>query len=231
MWDAQVEALSDRYRVIAPDLPGFGQSRADQPFTIDSQADDLNALLKALGATPCILCGLSMGGYIALAFARKYPSDLRALALIDTRAEADTPQAKESRDKTIDVVRAQGSAAVAQQMIGKLIAEHTVQHRQDIAHRLRHMMESQPPATIENALVALRDREDYTDDLSAIRVPTLILVGEHDAITPPAVSQAMSKLIRHPTLVVVKHAGHMAPMEQADDVTTVMRRFFEQAAK
>jgi 3-oxoadipate enol-lactonase len=231
MWEAQVEALSDRYRVIAPDLRGFGQSQSDEPFTIASQADDLHSLLKDLGALPCALCGLSMGGYIALAFARSYSSDLKALALIDTRAEGDTEQGKQNRDKMIKLVREQGARAVADQMLPKLIAEQTAQHRQDIAHKLRHIMESQSPRTIENALAALRDRDDYTRDLPGIRVPTLVLVGEHDAITPPSISEAMSKLIRHPTLVIIQRAGHMAPMEQPEDVTTVMRRFLEPATR
>jgi pimeloyl-ACP methyl ester carboxylesterase len=231
MWEAQIEALSDRHRVIAPDLRGFGQSKSDGPFTIASQADDLHALLKATEALPCAFCGLSMGGYVALAFARSYSSDLKALALIDTRSESDTPQGKENRAKMMQLVREHGAKAVADQMLPKLIAEQTAQHRQDIVHKLRHMMESQSPGTIENALVAMRDREDYTHDLSGIRVPTLILVGEHDAITPPPVSESMSKLIRHPTLVIIKRAGHMAPMEQPDDVTTAMRRFLEQASR
>src|SRR6266542_306071 len=113
MWEAQLDALSDRYRVIAPDLRGFGQSISTEPFTIASQADDVHALLKELGALPCVLAGLSMGGYIALAFSRKYASDLRALTLIDTRSEGDTPQGKENRNKMIQLVRDNGSKAVA----------------------------------------------------------------------------------------------------------------------
>jgi pimeloyl-ACP methyl ester carboxylesterase len=231
MWDAQLESLSDRYRVIAPDLRGFGHSKSDTPFTIASLADDLHALLKQLAALPCVLCGLSMGGYVSLAFARNYSSDLKALGLIDTRAEGDTPQGKESRAKMIALVREKGAKAVAEQMIGKLLSEQTAQRRQDVVHKLRHMMESQSPQTIEHALAAMRDRDDYTPELPGIRVPTLILVGEQDAITPPAVSESMAKLIRQPTLVVIKQAGHMAPMEQPDDVTTAMRRFLEQVSK
>jgi pimeloyl-ACP methyl ester carboxylesterase len=174
-----------------------------------------------------VLFGLSMGGYIALAFVRRYQSDLKALGLIDTRAEGDTPEGKDKRNAMIRLVRDAGSKAVAEQMFPKLIAEHTVQHRQDIAHKLRHIMESQTPRTIENALVALRDREDQTQHLPGVRVPTLIVVGEHDAITPPASSEAMTKQIRHPSLVIVKKAGHMSPMEQPEDVTTAMRRFLE----
>jgi 3-oxoadipate enol-lactonase len=227
MWEAQVEALSDRYRVIAPDLRGFGQSISNDPFTIASQADDLHALLKELGALDCVLAGLSMGGYIALAFVKNYASDLRGLALIDTRAEGDTQQGKEGRNKMIGLVREKGAKAIADEMLPKLLAESTQKHRQDIVHKLRRIIESQTPKTIENALVAMRDREDYTSILPGISVSTLILVGEHDSLTPPAMSEAMNKLIRHPTMVVIRNAGHMSPMEQPDDVTTTMRRFLE----
>jgi pimeloyl-ACP methyl ester carboxylesterase len=227
IWDAQAEDLSDRYRVIAPDLRGFGQTRSETPFTIASLADDLHSFLKELGALPCIFGGLSMGGYVALAYARKYPADLRALMLIDTRAEADTPQGREGRGKMIQLVREHGSKAVADEMFPKMMFDETAKHRQDIAHKLRRIMESQSPKTIEHALVALREREDQIANLPNISVPTLIVVGEHDAITPPAMSETMNKAVRHPTMVVIKRAGHMSPMEQADDVTKAIRRFVE----
>jgi pimeloyl-ACP methyl ester carboxylesterase len=227
IWESQLESLGDRYRVIAPDLPGFGQSVCSEPFTIESLADDLHALLRAIGALPAILAGLSMGGYVALAFARKYPADLRALGLIDTRAEADMPAARQARDQMIELLRTHGAKAVAEQMFPRMLAEQTVRGRQDIGHRLRRIMESQSPRTIEHALLAMRDRPDYTSTLASIAMPTLIIVGEHDVITPPAVAEAMSKQIRNPTLVVIRRAGHLAPMEQPEDVTTALRRFAE----
>jgi pimeloyl-ACP methyl ester carboxylesterase len=231
IWEAQVEALSDRYRVIAPDLRGFGQSSSNDPFTIESLADDLHALLKEIGALPAVLAGLSMGGYVALAFAKKYPRDLRGLALIDTRAEGDTEQGKQNRNKMIQLVREKGAKAVADDMFPEMIADDTVKHRQDVAHKLRRIMESQSRKTIENALVAMRDRPDFTSELHNIPVPTLILVGEHDAITPPGLSEAMSKLIRHPTLTTIRRSGHMSPMEQPEDVTTALRRFLESLSR
>jgi pimeloyl-ACP methyl ester carboxylesterase len=227
IWDAQVEALSDRYRVIAPDLRGFGQSVSSEPFTIASLADDVHALLGSIDALPCMLAGLSMGGYVALAFAKKCPGDLRAVALIDTRAEADAPAAKEARNKMIELARTKGTKAVASEMFPKMISEQTAAHRQDVAHRLRTIMESQSPKTAEHALLAMRERADYTDDLPSIPVPVLILVGEQDAITPPAAAESMSKRIRQTTLVVIPDAGHMSPMEQPREVTAALRTFAE----
>src|SRR3954468_9117156 len=120
VWEAQAADLSNRFRVITPDLRGFGQSKSDTPFTMESMADDVHALLKEIGALPAVLGGLSMGGYVALAFAKKYPSDLRGLLMIDTRAEADTSEAKEKRNKMIQLVRDKGSKAVSDEMLPKM---------------------------------------------------------------------------------------------------------------
>src|SRR5437870_4244544 len=110
VWAKQRAALADQCRVITPDLRGFGKSTSDQPFSIESQADDVHAWLKQIGALPGVLGGLSMGGYVALACAKKYPADLRGLILIDTKADADTPDGKQAREKMIDLVRQKGSA-------------------------------------------------------------------------------------------------------------------------
>ncbi len=227
IFQAQVEALSDRYRVIAPDLRGFGASASTAPFTMVSLADDLHGLLKELGGMPCVLGGLSMGGYVALAFAKRYPSDIRGLALIDTRAEGDSSTGREGRNKMIQLVRDKGARAVAAEMFPKMLAEQTRVNHPEIAQYLLQIMESQPPLAIEHALAAMRDREDHTNDLPSIPVPVLVAVGEQDAITPPAVAQAMSKALRNPTLAIIPAAGHLSPMEQPEDVTTALRRFAE----
>lgn len=230
MWQNQVDALSDRYRVIAPDLRGFGRSLSDEPFTIASLADDLRLLLKELGALPCILGGLSMGGYVALAFARKYASDLRGLMLIDTKAEADVPAARENRNRMIEQVRTSGTEAVADQMLSRLLCPQTIQQQKELTQKVRQIMLSQSPQTIQNALAALRDREDYTQDLPMIRVPTLLIYGEHDIVTPPTVGQQMAGLLPNPTFVTIRGAGHLAPMEQPHDLNTAIRRFAEAVA-
>ena len=225
VWKSQRDALSKGNRVITPDLRGFGKSPSADAFTMESIADDVHALLADLGALPLILGGLSMGGYAALAYAKKYPTDLRGLVLIDTRAEADTPEGREARDKMVEVVRTKGSKAVAEAMMGKMLAPDTPGRKPDVARELRTIMESQPPRTIENALAAMRDRPDFRKDLPSIAVPTLIVVGESDAITPPAMAETLNKNIPNSQLVVIKNAGHMTPMEQPDQVNTAIRDF------
>ena len=230
VWTAQRDAMGKDRRVITPDLRGFGRSPSVDAFTMESIADDLHALLADLGALPVILGGLSMGGYAALAYARKYPADLAGLLLIDTRAEADTPEAREARQKMIDAVRARGSVAAAEMMMPKMLAPETPSKQPDVARELRTIMESQPPRTIENALIALRDRPDFRKDLASIAVPALILVGEADAITPPAMAETLNKNIANSHLVMVTNAGHMTPMEQPDQVNAAIRDFVAKLA-
>jgi pimeloyl-ACP methyl ester carboxylesterase len=225
VWKAQRDALSKTHRVITPDLRGFGKSPSADAFTMESVADDVHALLSDLGMLPVILGGLSMGGYAALAYAKKYPTDLKGLILVDTRAEADTPDGRQGRDKMIESVRAKGSPAAAEAMMPKMLAPDTPTKMPDVARELRTIMEAQPPRTIENALVALRDRPDFCKDLPSIAVPTLILVGEADAITPPAMAETLNKNIPSSQLVVIKNAGHMTPMEQPEQVNRAIRDF------
>jgi pimeloyl-ACP methyl ester carboxylesterase len=228
VWEAQLADLSRDVRVIAPDLRGFGKSKFAGEFTLEELADDVHALLADIDARPAVIGGLSMGGYVALAHAKKYPTDFRGLVLIDTKAEGDTTEGKQGRDKMIALVREKGSTAVADQMMPKMLAPDADKHRPDVARQLRSIMEACPPLTIAHALAAMRDRPDRVCDLPSIPVPTLIVVGEHDAITPPAQAQAMAKGIPNAQLVTVRGSGHMSPMEQPQQVNDALRKFVKQ---
>jgi pimeloyl-ACP methyl ester carboxylesterase len=194
---------------------------------MESQADDIHALLAGMGALPCVLGGLSMGGYVAFAFARKYARDLRGLILVDTRAEADTAEGKAGRQKMIDLVRASGSAAIADQMMPKMLHADAAQKRPQLVQSLHAIMTACPPETIENALAAMRDRPHQVAALATISTPTLVVVGEGDAITPVSMAQTMHKGIAGSRLAVIQGAGHMAPMEQPSQVNQAIRQFIQ----
>ena len=225
IWAKQREALAQRFRVITPDLRGFGKSASSASFSLADLADDIHALLVELKALPAVLGGLSMGGYVALEYAKKYPSDLRGLILIDTKAEGDTPEGKQARDKMIQLVREKGSAAVAEQMMPKMLAPDAEKSGPAVARELRSIMEMAPPKTIEHALAAMRERPDHSSNLPSIAVPTLIIVGDSDAITPPKMSEAMHKAIPNSKLVLIQGAGHMTPMEQPEQVNRAIADF------
>lgn len=225
MWSAQLEPLAQNARVIAPDFRGFGQSPPAGPFTLEELADDIHALARQLHLPKFVLAGLSMGGYVSLAYVKKYPDTLRALILVDTQAGADTPEAKQNRDRLIAAAREHGAKPIADAMQQKMIPESTAKNRPQVVRDLRQMMDNANPQTLAYALTAMRDRPDHTATLATITVPTLILVGDQDAITPPDVAKKMQEKIPGAQLKIITGAGHMSPMEQPAQVNTALTDF------
>jgi pimeloyl-ACP methyl ester carboxylesterase len=227
MWAGQLDELSSRYRVMAPDFPGFGKSADAGPFTVPSLAQTIRAFIQkaAPNSGKFVLGGLSMGGYVAMNYARQFPDDLRGLILADTKDAADNAEQRENRNRMIEVARGKGSRAVTDMMIGKMLSTDTESRRPAIAKALRDIMESCPAATIERALIALRDRPDMTQELAKIKTPTLIIVGDGDAITPPEVARGMQNKIAGSQLAVIAGAGHMSAMEQPQQVSGVIGSF------
>jgi 3-oxoadipate enol-lactonase len=225
MWAAQLDTLPVTHRVVTPDFRGFGQSPPAGPFTLDHLADDVHALAQQLRLSRFVLAGLSMGGYVALAYAKKYPDTLRALILLDTQAAADTPESRQNRDRLIAAAREHGPKPVADAMLQKMIPESTAKNRPQVVRDLRQMMDGANPESMANALAAMRDRPDHTSTLSTIQVPTLIVVGDQDAITPPEVAKKMQEKIPNAQLKIITGAGHMTPMEQPEQVNTTLTDF------
>ncbi|HWE02187.1 MAG TPA: alpha/beta fold hydrolase [Tepidisphaeraceae bacterium] len=231
VWNDQIGELSSRRRVIAPDFRGFGQSPPGGPFTVASLAQDVRELLRSLDALPCVLAGISMGGYTAMNFARQFPADLSGLILVDTKDAADNAEQRENRDRMIEVARSKGSAAIADLMIGKLLSADTAAHRPAQVKTLRKIIEACPALTIEHALAALRDRPDMTGELPKIATPTLIVVGDADEITPIEMATGMHKRIAGSQLAIIPGAGHMSPMEQPSLVNRALRQFLDGMAQ
>jgi 3-oxoadipate enol-lactonase len=226
MWREQIDAL-DGFRRIAPDLRGMGQSDApDLGYSMEIYAADLAALLDALGVDEVILCGLSMGGYIGFEFLRKWRNRVRALVLMDTKAEADTPEGRRGRDAAAATARERGSAAVADAMLSKVLAPGTLTEHPEIAERVRTLMASTPVAGVVGALAAMRDRIGSETLLPTLAgLPTLVLVGEADGLTPPDQARAMAQAIPGAQLVLIPRAAHLPPMEQPAATTKALREF------
>jgi pimeloyl-ACP methyl ester carboxylesterase len=225
MWSGVARLLSDRHRVLKLDLPGRGATPAAENATIDAYADFVEAVVRE-AREPVGLAGFSMGGYVALALMKRRPSEVRALALVDTRAGADDEAGRSRRDEAIAKVGAEGVAPIADAMMGKLIAPSSAT-KSDLVERVRRIMLRQSPDTVAADLAAMRDRPDSSDSLGALGVPTLVLVGEHDVLTPPADAQAMVDAIPGARLVTVAQAGHLTPVEQPKAVARALSEFFE----
>ncbi|HEY7369704.1 MAG TPA: alpha/beta fold hydrolase [Thermoanaerobaculia bacterium] len=223
MWSGVGRLLSTRFRVIKPDLPGRGDNPQSGAPSLDAYAEFVSALLSQLPGKVG-LAGFSMGGYVALALLRRR-APIAALALVDTRATADDAAGRAAREDAIATVQAKGVAAIAEAMTPKLLSADGLRSR-DLAERVRRLIERQPPETVIADLQAMRDRPDSTDLLPAVDVPTLVLVGEADALTPPAASEAMSAAIPGARLVRIPGAGHLTPMERPRAVAEALGEFF-----
>ncbi len=227
MWEPQLQGLADIAHVLAPDLRGHGESQAvPGPYSVDLFADDLAAFLDALGIhQKIVLCGLSMGGYIAFAFYRKYAARLAGLILTATRAAADTPQARLARDQSAELARQQGVNAIVDAMLPKLLAPVTYQTRPELVEQARQIMSAISLEALLGDLVALKERPDSTPTLAEIHIPTLLLPGAQDQIIPLQEAQAMHAAIRGSVLEVIPHAGHLPNLENPAAFNAAVRLF------
>lgn len=214
LWAPQMGAFVDRCRCIAVDLSGFGESTRTGDASMDSYADDVACILDSLAIPHAVICGLSMGGYVAFAFWRRHRSRVRALILADTRATPDTPDAAEKRRELIALARAQGSTAVADRQIGGMVGKSTRDKNSGIVDTVYRMLEAQPVDAITSALEALIARPDSTPTLATIDVPTLIVVGEEDVLTPVKDARAMHAGIAGSRLEILAGAGHLTSLER-----------------
>ena len=226
MWDAQVEALRATHRVVRFDARGFGGSAAGEgPLTMERIADDGALLLDHLGIEKAVVGGCSMGGYAAFAFVRRHPQRLAGLVLQDTRAGADTAEAKANRATLAAKVLAEGAGAAVEAFLPKLVGETTHRERPDVVAGLRERILATAPRAIANALHGLAARADSRETLPTIAVPALVLVGAEDVLTPPSEAATMAAAIPRARLDVIPGAGHLANLESPTAVNAALRAF------
>ncbi len=227
MWRHLVATITG-WRRIVPDLRGMGMSDLPEPgFSMSGYADDLAQLLGVVGVKQVVVCGLSMGGYVAFELMRRHRELIRGLVLVNTRADADDAEAKARRDEMIQTVEREGAEALTDIMVPKLLAPGTLTSMPRVVEHLRAMIGGNPPSGLTAALAAIRDRPDSTDVLGEIDLPTLVVAGSEDQLIPAKNAKAMAGAIRGAQFTLIPQAGHLAPLEQPIALSRVIGEFLE----
>jgi 3-oxoadipate enol-lactonase len=226
MWEGQLALADSGWHVIAPHLRGFDGGLTDPPAaSMDDYAGDVIDLLDALHIKQVVVGGLSMGGYVAFGVLRNAARYVQALILADTRSQADTPDGIAARARMLQLIQDKGPAGVAEEMIPKLLGTTTMQTRPAVVERVRSLALANPAEALAGGIRAMMTRPDSTPLLASIHVPTLIVVGEEDTVTPPAASEEMHKAIAGSELVRIPHAGHLSNLEQPEMFTAALAAF------
>jgi len=222
VWSKQVDAFQGSCRVIAPDLRGFGESEAVAgPTPMSSFAEDLHTLLQQLDTGPIILAGHSMGGYVALAYAKAHPESLQGLVLVGTKAGPDAPQAALARRALAEQVRSEGSSVVAEAMAARMLSDRN--EDATMAATVRDFMEAASPEGLIGALLGMAERPDAGPWLGKIRVRTLVITGTDDRLIPPVEAEALLMAIPGAQLRLIPKAGHLVAFEQAEAFNDALR--------
>jgi 3-oxoadipate enol-lactonase len=228
IWKAQLEALSRRHRVVLIDFPGYGLAKERLPPTnLSGFSEAVHTTLDALGATPATLFGHSFGGYVALQLYRDHPDQFRALGLVSTRSEADSPEARATRLATIERLRTPGEMLDLEGTVRALVSDSTWRQQAAVVERVRKIVRSAAPRAIIPTLQAIMDRPDLTPVLSTISVPTLVLWGDDDRLIPKKQTQSMADRISGARGVEIPKAGHLSPMEAPQAFNATILDFLE----
>jgi 3-oxoadipate enol-lactonase len=226
MWRPQLAAAPAGWRVVAPDLAGFGHTEDHEPaVSPDDYAADVLALLGELGVREAVIAGLSMGGYVAFGLYRLAPERFRALVLADTRADADSAAARESRRALLARLERGGPAAVADEMAPRLVGPTSREEQPDVEAHVRDRIRANAAAGIAHGIERMMGRADSTPLLARITCPTLIIVGEEDAVTPPEVARALHGGIPGSRLATIPRAGHLPNLEQPEAFNAALTGF------
>jgi 3-oxoadipate enol-lactonase len=228
MWQSQLDALGSSHRVIAYDIRGFGRSKDEiSPLSIDMFADDLIAFMNELSIDKAIICGLSMGGYIALNALKRSPERFDGLILCDTQCIADTPEVKKKRIKTVDEIKAKGVHDFNEKFIKSVFHKDSLTGKTEVVEELRKVVFANSPHIIAQGLLALAARSETCSGLSDIHIPTLIICGREDELTPLVRSEFMNKNIKGSALRVIDKAGHVSNLEQPNEFNKHLADFLD----
>jgi 3-oxoadipate enol-lactonase len=227
-WLPAAQALTSRFQLILPDLRGHGDSEAGEgPATMQKHAADLVRILDHLEIGRVPLVGVSIGGYVLFEFWRRHRERVGALALCNTKAPADSPEAKATRLRAAADVLERGTEPFFESMVPKLISKTTRESRPDLVDGALRMMRKMSAGNVAQVQRGMAERPDSVPDLKTIYVPTLLVTGDEDILTGPAEAELMQRNISGSELKIIRHAGHYSPWEQAAEVGKILRQFFD----
>lgn len=231
-WKPQVDFLKNTYRVIAIDIRGFGKSNVGtEKMSINLFADDLIQFMDALEIETATVCGLSMGGFILLNAANRFPERFSALIFADTQCIADTPQVKEGRTKTIAQIEKEGTEKFAEYFLQAVFHPHTINNERGLIENIRGIIKNNSSEAIIGGLQALASRDETCSTLNKISVPTLILCGMQDTVTPATESEYLNKNIANSLIHLIDNAGHLSNLEKADEFNHYISYFIQEMVK
>jgi pimeloyl-ACP methyl ester carboxylesterase len=228
MWQSQIDLLKEKYFCVAYDIRGLGESPAGQgQFTMESFVDDLETIIDELKLVKPILCGLSMGGYIALRAVEKFEDKFSAIIFCDTRADADGNEGKLKRAAAIKRINSEGLAPFTKDFVTSCFGENFKQNNKNEFENRITKSTAFNPVGVKGSLLAMMGRNDTTEYLSKIKIPALIFCGELDALTPPSIMKPMAEKIKDSEFVLIKNSGHMSPIENPKEVNEAIIKFLE----
>lgn len=226
MWNAQIEVLREKYFCVSYDIRGLGESPAgDGQFTMESFVDDLEIILNELKLIKPIICGLSMGGYITLRALERMQDRFSAAILCDTRSEADNNEGKLKRAAAIKRINTEGLAPFSKDFITNCFADSFRQNRSEELNKIIEKSSTFNSVGVKGCLLAMLSRTDTTQFLTQIKIPTLLICGENDTLTPPSVMKEMFHKIPTSEFAEIKNSGHMTPIENPDEVNKALLNF------
>jgi pimeloyl-ACP methyl ester carboxylesterase len=228
LWLPAAQALISRYQVILPDLRGHGDSSVGNgPATMEKHAADLARVLDHAEVGRAVFAGVSIGGYALFEFWRRYRGRVAALGLFNTKATADSPEAKAGRLQTAADVLERGTGPFFESMVPKLLGKTTRESRPDLVDGALRMMRKMSPENLAEVQRGMAERPDSVPDLKTINVPTLIVAGDEDALIGPQEADLMRQNIPSSELKIIRRAGHYSPWEKPSESGQLLRQFFD----
>ena len=228
MWDNQIDALKNDYYRVAYDVRGLGESNVgDGQYTMESFVDDLFAVINELKLDKPVICGLSMGGYIALRAVEREQDKFAGVIFCDTRSEADDNAGKLKRAENIKLINTEGLVKFTDQFVTNTFAEETPEEQEKMFQAVLDKTRKQNPIGVKGCIIAIMSRTDTTKNLQFIKIPALVLVGSFDKLTPPTVMRAMADKIPDSEFGIIPRTGHMSPMENPAAVNDLIKGFLK----